>query len=324
MSTCFLIMNPSSHSGRSGRAFKKIFELLDNSGVNYQYRITESIEDAYNSSVEANKSYYNAIIAVGGDGTINAVLSGFYEASGKRISKAKFGVIYTGTSPDFCKSYNIPTDLSRAIEVIITEHSEKILIGKVTLSLQNDRNFHRKSIRDNPRAITRFFGCCANIGLGASLARKANNGIRRYLGDFAGTFLALASILQTFKPSDQELIIDRKMVTVPGLYNISIGRTRYIASGIKVEHNLGGSDRRFYYLSVKNLRIANIPSLLRKVYSGKPIKNTRYLELGYCREIEFPGNYNNPEVEFDGDPAGFLPCRIEIAEDPVDLLTIKV
>jgi diacylglycerol kinase family enzyme len=317
-------MNPSSHSGRSSRAFKKIFELLDNSGVNYQYRITESIEDAYNSSVEANQKNYDAIIAVGGDGTINVVLNGFYEASGKRISKAKFGVIYTGTSPDFCKSYNIPTDLSRAVEVIITEHSEKILIGKVTLSLQNDRNFHRKSIRDNPRAITRFFGCCANIGLGASLARKANSGIRRYLGDFAGTFLALASILPTFKPSDQELTIDRKRVTFPGLYNISIGRTRYIASGIKVEHSLGGSDRRFYYLSVKNLRIANIPSLLRKVYSGKPIKNTRYLELGYCREIKFPGNYNNPEVEFDGDPAGFLPCRIEIAEDPLDLFTITI
>ncbi len=322
MRSCFLIMNPGSHSGRSGKAFKKIFELLDNTGINYQYRITESIEDAYNSSVEANQRNYDTIIAVGGDGTINAVLNGFYEASGKRISKAKFGVIYTGTSPDFCKSYNIPTDLSSAVEVIIKEHSEKILIGKVTLSLQNDRNFHGKSIRDNPRAITRFFGCCANIGLGASLARKANSGIRRYLGDFAGTLLALAGILLTFKPSDQELTIDGKMVTFPGLYNLSIGRTRHIASGIKVEHKLDRSDRRFYYLSVKRLGIANIPSLLRKVYSGKPIKNTSYLELGYCREIAFPGNYNNPEVEFDGDPAGFLPCKIEMAEDPLDLLTL--
>ncbi|MCK5838816.1 MAG: hypothetical protein KAG99_03160 [Bacteroidales bacterium] len=317
-------MNPSSHSGRSGRAFEKIFELLDNSGIDYQYRITESIEDAYNSSMEANRVYYNTIIAVGGDGTINAVLNGFYEASGKRISKAKFGVIYTGTSPDFCKSYNIPTDLSRAIEVIITDQSEKILIGKVTLSLQNEITFHRRSISDNPQAVTRFFGCCANIGLGASLARKANSGIRRYLGDFAGTFLALVRLLQKFKPSDQKLTIDRKSVTIRGLYNISIGRTRYIASGIKVEHELSESDRRFYYLSVKNLRIANIPSLLRKIYSGKPIQNTSYLEFGYCREMEFPGNNNNPEVEFDGDPAGFLPCKIEIAEDPIDLLTFKV
>jgi len=151
MRTCFLIMNPGSHSGRSGKTFKKIFELLDDTGINYQYRITESIEDACNSSVEANQKNYDTIIAVGGDGTINAVLNGFYEASGKRISKAKFGVIYTGTSPDFCKSYNIPTDLSSAVEVIIAEHSEKILTGKVTLSLQNDKILHGKNIRDNPR-----------------------------------------------------------------------------------------------------------------------------------------------------------------------------
>jgi hypothetical protein len=46
------------------------------------------------------------------------------------------------------------------------------------------------------------------------------------------------------------------------------------------------------------------------------------LSLDYCRSIEFYGNHQNPEVELDGDPAGYLPCKIEIASDFLDLVSL--
>jgi len=78
MRLVYLIMNPGSRGGKSRKKFNRIFQLLDQANVSYEYKITNSIIDAYSYSVEANRKDYDIIVAVGGDGTINAVLNGFY------------------------------------------------------------------------------------------------------------------------------------------------------------------------------------------------------------------------------------------------------
>ncbi|HDS09916.1 MAG TPA: diacylglycerol kinase, partial [Firmicutes bacterium] len=104
----YFIMNPGSRGGSSRRKFKKVFEILDKEKISYQHTITTSLQEIYDLSRKANSDGYDVIAAVGGDGTINEVISGFFKEGGTRISKAKLGVIYTGTSPDFCRSYGIP------------------------------------------------------------------------------------------------------------------------------------------------------------------------------------------------------------------------
>ncbi|MCD4745985.1 MAG: hypothetical protein K8R58_06775, partial [Bacteroidales bacterium] len=151
-------------------------------------------------------------------------------------------------------------------------------------------------------------------------ARYANSGIRKYIGDFAGTFVSLIRILFTYKANDYTVIVDGKKDKISNLYNISIGRTKYIASGIKVHNTLKGGDGRFYCLVVQKLNLFKIPDLIRKVYIGNPFRNNGHISLFYCRTIEIYCNDRNPEVEFDGDPAGYLPCKIEMAEDQLDLL----
>ena len=65
--------------------------------------------------------------------------------------------------------------------------------------------------------------------------------------------------------------------------------------------------------------MSKIPLCLRTVYSGNAIENSDYFTLDYSKKIEIYGNKYKPEVEFDGDPAGFLPCTIEMAEDPLEV-----
>ncbi|MFC1733448.1 diacylglycerol/lipid kinase family protein, partial [candidate division KSB1 bacterium] len=170
----YLILNPGSQSGKSRKKFQKIFNHLNESGIDFQYHITISLHDAYFASKEANKKNFDAIIAVGGDGTINAVLNGFFDDNGNRTSTSKFGIIYTGTSPDFCKSYYIPLKLDHAVNNIISCNTIKINVAKILLS-SNEKDLLMQ---------TRFFACCANVGLGAELARRANSGMRKYFGDF--------------------------------------------------------------------------------------------------------------------------------------------
>lgn len=316
----FFIMNPGSKGGKSRKSFEKLFHHLERENIQYDHKITKDLSDAFSFSVAANKRGYDVIIAVGGDGTINGVLNGFFDSNGKRVSEAAFGVIYTGTSPDFCKSYNIPVDFESAVLTMLANKREKIRVGKLTFCTENKVERINRSIEFCPERSVRFFGCCANIGLGASLARRANSGMRKYLGDFMGTFVSLIVTLLRYRANHFILFKDGKEVVVDRLYNISIGRTRYIASGIKVHNTINTGEERFYSLLVRDITLSGLPGIISKIYSGKEIKNNKFISLEYLNTIEISGNFQNPEVEMDGDPVGYLPCRIEMAEDPLDLI----
>lgn len=321
-------MNPGSRSGKSRRSFFKIREILDRSTVDYDFKITKSLEEAYQLSLEGNRSGYDVIVAVGGDGTINQVLNGFYGNDGRRWSKTKLGVIYTGTSPDFCKSYGIPLDIEGAVEAVLGQRTKAIQVGKIICAQACLKEFDGKRVSDvleirsglREKFITRYFACCVNVGLGADLARRANSGVRGIWGDKFGTFIALVRTLISYHPEDFMVCFDGKTEQVTGVHNISIGKTFYIASGIKVQHELENGDNRLYRMTVQNIKLRALPSIIRKVYSGRRFINNEMISLDYLKTIEMFGNSRKPEVEFDGDPAGFLPCRISMAQDNLELM----
>lgn len=312
----FFVLNPGSRSGKSRKVIDRLMKLLEVSGLNHEHEYTHSLTDAQRLSENANKEGFDVIVAVGGDGTINGVINGFFDAGGKRISEARFGVIYTGTSPDFCKSYNLPLHLDEAFSRLLNMKVIKIPIGRIVFPA-----FERDPDKDGePKKEVKYFACCANIGLGAALARRANGGVRKILGDGMGTFMSLIVTLARYKANTFTRTIDGIEEPVGRMYNTSVGLTPFIASGIKVflDKELNGNS--FYCMTVKGLKWYNVVPLLRKVYSGKVFANTDYLTVRTCRIVEFHENGRNPEVEFDGDPGGFLPCRIDIASDPLDLI----
>jgi len=300
-------MNPGSRSGKSKKIFHEIHSFLEHQKISYDYEVTSSLDSAFSLSQQANENNYDIIVAVGGDGTINKVINGFFDENGKCISTAKFGVIYTGTSPDFCKSYDIPyKKIDDALRIILVGNTRKIKVGKISLADQNEN------------VSTKYFACCANIGLGATLARNANRGIRKYFGDNIGTFLSLLKTLKNYRANDFEIQINGADRTIKKMHSLSIGMTKYIASGIKVNHDL--QERNFYALIVQNMGLENLPAVLKKIYSGNKIINDEVVTLDYLDEIEIMKNVQNPEVEFDGDPQGFLPCKIGIAEHELELI----
>lgn len=325
----FLIMNPGSGGGSKSKV-EKILALFNRNRLEFDYKLTDTLEDAYTLSVEGNRKGYDVIVAVGGDGTINRVINGFYDSAGRRISSSKLGVIHTGTSPDLCKSYNIPLEVEQALNTVFAGKSQQISIGKITYTRVYDQGLDDQPLQRlqqlqplskmSENVQTSYFACCANIGLGASVARSANSGIRKYIGDHVGTFVSLIKTLFKYKPNHFSVSFDGQSEVLDKVYNIAVGKTTYIASGIKVNNQLTLGDRRFYALIIKDIGLTDWAGVLRKLYSGKTFVNTKTMSLQYASSIEVYGNGENSELEFDGDPIGFLPCVIETALDPLELI----
>ena len=314
MSRYYFIANPHARNGRSARKLEALQSELNRRGLRHELVVCESFDHASALSRRANHAGYDVVVGVGGDGTINRVLNGFYDSNGERISQARLGVVHIGTSPDFCRSHGVPVELGAAVDALEAEKSRPVSVGRVVWENRPGEDPARSSAR------SAVFGCCANVGLGASLARLANGGIRKYAGDFLGTFIALMRVLATFRPRTLQLESDGSRRVLSGVYNMAVGKTTHIASGLKVEHALREQDDRCYVLSVLNLSPANIFPVLRLLYGGHRVASHPCVVQEYARSIKFGPIGESAEVEFDGDPAGWCPCRIETAPDPLDLI----
>ena len=309
----FLICNPGSRNGKSGKLFNKIYSMLAEAGTDFDSAVTNDLKHASILARDACHNGYDVITAVGGDGTINRVLNGFYDSEGRTISRAKLGIIYTGTSPDFCKSYGIPTELTKAVRTLISGDVKPLRCGKISYATIPEYS--------KTNAIS-YFGCCSNIGIGATLARMANNGIRKYMGDVTGTFISLLRALHSYTPISLCINRDGIEKTYSNILNLSIGKTLYIASGIKIHNNISSPEKKFYNLTVTAFSIIRTPEFLRSIYSGKPIHENDIFSFNTGSVYEINSHSHKPvEVEFDGDPAGYLPCRIEPCNDTIDLIT---
>ena len=311
MKICF-IYNPGSGSGNSrGRKALALIErrLASHPATGHAVRVTQTLGDAERLALEAHAGGYERIVAVGGDGTINGVLNSFFGPTGEPRSAASMGVIYTGTSPDFCKSYGIPLDPEAALAVITAAAIRPIAIAEIELR----RDHGSKTI------CTRRFACCANIGIGPELARRANAGARHRWGDLFGTFLSLVALLRTFRPLELELLQNGQPLKLKRTTNVFLGLTRHVASGLQVAHELDRHHGCLYKLAITGMRLRDIHRGLFLLYGGRPPGNAPPFALDYFHEIEIRHNHGPAEVEFDGDPAGFLPCRVHLGHHPLPL-----
>jgi len=108
-----LIMNPGSRSGKGKRLWPFWESGLKKRGIIFDSVITDNPGKAFEFA--RNALNYNTVIAAGGDGTINEVLDGVIQSGRKNL---RMGVLYSGTSPDFCKFHGIPTHPAAALEAL--------------------------------------------------------------------------------------------------------------------------------------------------------------------------------------------------------------
>jgi len=307
------IVNPHARNGRTSAKLEELRHVLNHHGILYDMRPSESLDHVSALSREANLAGYHTVVAVGGDGTINRVMNGFFASDGTRLSQARMAAIHIGTSPDFCRSYGIPLGIPEAVETLASSVTKPLYVGQVSCLKQPlNAGFVAPT--------TSFFACCANVGFGANVARLANGGIRKRVGDFAGTFLSLMRVLRTFRPVALNVRMDGVERQIENVYNVAVGRSRYVASGLQIRHQLGVADPRLYLVCLRDLSWKNLLPALYALYSGRPVRARPYLSIHYARTISITSTERPAEVEFDGDPAGWCPSDFCVAPDPIELL----
>lgn len=295
-----LIMNPSSRSGRGRKLWQTWAAGLRAAGAEWECCPTESLEHARRLAGETADA--DAVVAVGGDGTINAVLDGVLQ-SGR--ADLPVGVLYSGTSPDFCRFHGIPVPAPLALGALLSGRRRAVDAARVTCTGAGGASF------------CAHFGCGSNIGMGAAIARRAN-AARRFAGDAAGTGAAVVAALLLARPLDLSVTIDGEPLALNACNNLSILKSPYMASGLRLDTGQQPDDGRLCAVAVCGQGLVGLLGLLPGFYTGRAVRHPA-VRVRACRRIEVRGPAD-AEVEFDGDPRGYLPVTVEILPRALTLL----
>lgn len=295
-----LIMNPASRSGKGRRLWSRWRADLREAGLAFD--CVQTRYRGHGTELAMNASDYDTVVAVGGDGTINETLDGVLQSERTDL---RMGILYSGTSPDFCKFHGIPVRRPEAVKALVAAHSRKVDTVRIEFTGPDGKR---------ERA---HFGCSSNIGLGALIARISNR-IRRVAGDTAGTCAAAIYSIIVVPPADLEMRLDGSLYRLESVNNLSILKSPFIASGLKLNLDLRPDDGKLVVFAVHGKSRWKILSMLRGFYSGKAASREDVF-VRECSHINVKCA-EKAEIEFDGDPRGFLPIDIQIIPGSLNLV----
>lgn len=152
------IVNPKSGVERNKKIQLAIDKCLDKSVYSYEIQFTQHIGHGTELARKAAANGAYAVVAVGGDGSVNDVIRGLYG------SKVLLAILPKGSGNGLARTLSIPVDTEKAIHII-----NRGLIDDIDIGFANEK----------------LFASNAGVGYDALVCKKFANSEKRGLSVYA-------------------------------------------------------------------------------------------------------------------------------------------
>jgi YegS/Rv2252/BmrU family lipid kinase len=295
----FLVVNPRSASGRTGRHFDAIARAVRGAVGDFECAFTKARGDGSRLAREALAAGGKLVVAVGGDGTASEVIDGLVDGRGARHEDALFGYIPRGTGGDLRKTLGLGADVASAARALASPNVAVCDLGRIEL------------VDHDGRPQVRHFANVAGCGLSGVVSGAVNDGLRLPSGKLS---FMLASARALLGWSDQLIRwrADGGEWTTERVTALSACNGRYFGGGMLVAPDARMDDGLFDVVVWSGLGITDFVTKKRMLYDGTHVKlpNTRVLRARTL-EAESVGD-ERVLLDVDGEQPGTLPMRISI------------
>jgi diacylglycerol kinase (ATP) len=293
-----VIINPASSGGKTGAKQWEILNALDRKlGSAYSLCVTGEPLEACFSARQAILDGSKLIVTVGGDGTIQETVNGFF-SNGKVINPScQLGIIDSGTGHGFAQSLGLPTGLEEQLEVIQRGQTQSIDLGKVVFSDEIGQPSEHYFINE------------CQAGIGGEVVKRVQSKHKRLGGLIAFGAITLLTALR-YPNQSMTVEIDGMTGITERFIGVVIGNGNYMAGGMNLIPHAKVDDGLFDILLMHEQslpqRLWNFP----KIYSGRHLASPKFT-LHRGKKVTLSSS-ERVTFEADGEFLGSLPCSIEI------------
>lgn len=280
--TTGLIYNPSAGGGKAATVGMAVKRCLERGGMDVTVRTTNAPREALFIAEEL-AGHVDAVVAVGGDGTVNEVINGL---AGRDVP---LGIVPAGTVNVLALELRLPFDVQRACDTIIRGRTTTLDLGRV----------------DGRRFIL-----MVGVGLDALTIRELDPTAKRRFRELAFVWTGLRSYLR-HPPVEFSLRVDGDPHTAT---YVVVGNCRYYGGRFGVTTRADPTDGVFDILLYKDRNFASTAVF----WAGVPLGlHVRHPDVTYLRGrhviLEAPDE-GVVWFQTDGELAGRLPAVVDIEQ----------
>lgn len=277
MRTLLFIINPKAANGKAEKKwYKEIEPIMELKEIKYHTVFTEYQNHATELAREALKSgEENFIVVIGGDGTYNEVINGFFENNQLINPQCTFGVISTGTGSDFVKTTEIPKLYTDAIDIL-----EKGEIQRMDVGIARFTDWD-----GNPES--RLFINVADTGLGGDVVNRVNRTTKIFGGKMSFLIGAIRGIIHHHKAQTRIILDDDESNAYDFNANmacICIGK--YFGGGMMISPNSIPNDGFFDVITIQDASRWKLLFNIGKIYDGSHLKMPEVKEHSRCKKVK--------------------------------------
>ena len=269
MKKIIFIINPVSGVGKQKGIEKLIAKHLDTTAFEYSIIYTEKQGHAAEISRDAVIQGFDAVVAIGGDGTVNETAQGLIG------SETAMGIIPTGSGNGLSRHLKIPMNPAKAIRILNNFKTAKI---------------DTATLNDN------LFVSVAGVGFDAKVAKEFAGSGRR---GFRKYFNIVTSAYASYKPRKYSMVIDGQEISRKALM-ISFANSNQFGNNTSIDPK-ARLDDGFIDVCI----VSKVPywktAFLAPLLFMKKFDRTHYVEIIRAKEVELVRK-KGKSGHLDGDP----------------------
>jgi YegS/Rv2252/BmrU family lipid kinase len=304
-----LVVNPRAGGGRAERVLSSLEAALRDAGARFETSLTRGQGDATRIVREAIADRAGGVAVVGGDGTFNEAVNGFFGEDGAPVeTDAWLGPLPCGTGGDFRKVLGLGTDTIRAARGLLRAEPRRADAGWI-------------SFRDREGATARrAFLNIASFGVAGLVDELVNTG-PKWMGGTAAFFVATLRALQRWTSPAVRVEVDGETAYEGPITNVAVANGQYFGGGMRIAPTASIDDGLFDVVCIEKLDLAKQARLTRHLY-GDTVLTLPFIHHARGKvvvaELVDPGA-QAVSMDVDGETPGLVPARFEIRPGAIRL-----
>lgn len=296
------VVNPAAGHGRAASRWSRAGGEDAARRLGAEVRWTERPGHAARLARDGVERGCDAVVAVGGDGTVGEVVDGYLTAAPEARAGAVLGTWPVGSGCDLARHLGVKAESSLA--ALLESPVRRLDAGRL------------RGLGYDGRSFERHFLNMASMGLAGEVALRAHRGGKPLGGTFSYMASSLAALLRA-RARPLELTVDG--VREEGRYHLlCVANTSTVGGGMRIAPGADPEDGFMELVSIEDLPRLELLRHFPKIYSGTHL-GIRGVSLRRIRRLAVR-SAQTVHLNVDGDVAGTLPVELEVLPGAVPFL----
>jgi len=289
-----VILGNRSAGNADALADADLWRPLLGAGHDVHLNYVERTEDLEHAAARAVRRGAGAIVAAGGDGTLNAVVNGVARVRGG-LARVRLGLLPVGTGNDFARTLDLPLDPSEAVARLAAGRTRRL---------------------DAARLNDRLFINASGGGFTAATSTRVSSRLKAWVGRVA-YLVGGAQALMAHQPVLTEVTLDDERLLLP-LHLFAVCNGRSLGGGHTLAPDAAPDDGWLDVCLVHGTSTLDLVTLLPKLSAGEHL-DEGHVRYGRARRVSMRFARLTP-VNADGEALFTSRCLYQVLPGAVSFI----